>query len=102
MAVAVAERLQVRIHAGEAIHKLAVFLASLSHTLRFRRHRNCQHVKGLPILGGQFPVSPSAVREYKTQEFAFLRWRLAAWWASRSRMMRACSVRISAALLSKK
>jgi hypothetical protein len=34
----------------------------------FRRDRNRQHVKGLPIFRGQFAAFPGAVREYKLQE----------------------------------
>jgi hypothetical protein len=55
---------------------LAVFRASPSDTLLLRRDRNCQHVKWLPIFCDEFAAFPGAVREYKIQEFAFLRWRL--------------------------
>jgi hypothetical protein len=41
--------------------------------LLFRRDRNCQHVKGLPIFRGEFAAFPGAVREYELQELAFLR-----------------------------
>jgi hypothetical protein len=52
---------------------LGRFRDSIPHPLLFRRDRNCQHVKGLPIFRGQFAAVPGAVREYKIQEFAFCR-----------------------------
>jgi len=70
------ERPAVRIHNGETNLKSAVFRASPSNPQVFRSDRNRQHIKGLPILRDEFAAFPSAVREYKIQEFAFLHWRL--------------------------
>ena len=66
----------VRIHAGEPNIISGRFRRSSCHSLLFRRNRNRQQVKGLPIFRGQFAAFPRAVREYKIQELPFFLWGL--------------------------
>ena len=58
----------VTVHEGEPYLVFARFRDSIPRPLLFRRDRNCQQGKGLPIFPGQFAALPGAVREYEIQE----------------------------------